>query len=294
MIIPTGTSALLYVPASIGAVAVPPIFASDATAQVNISSLNSFARSSIIPTCITRISSPAASHAGAFPIPRRSAREAISAITTYNSTLETSSVPRSFPNGVIARSIPSTVTMSTVQVARYEKREHIPDCPAELRTNRRYQKPRACQHQNVLPCERAGISCVFLLEGGSDGVYRSSIRLRPAVELVGKAYRPQQEHDIQRSADGIHHQCIRHCGFADVKRRLYRQHVSAAAHPASAERPEGLPGSFPEHPAHYRKRNHEPKRNRKRGGKKSKQHFWSQPEYLTKIAAQQHNEQHGV
>ena len=36
--IPIGTSALLYAPASTGAVAVPPIFARDATAQVKISS----------------------------------------------------------------------------------------------------------------------------------------------------------------------------------------------------------------------------------------------------------------
>jgi len=40
--IPTGTKALLYAPASTGAVAVPPTFAKDATAQVKISILITF------------------------------------------------------------------------------------------------------------------------------------------------------------------------------------------------------------------------------------------------------------
>lgn len=81
MIMPTGTNALLYVPASTGAVAVPPIFARDATAQVNISMCKSFARIIIIVTWNTRIIRPVISHIGALPILLKSARDAISAMT---------------------------------------------------------------------------------------------------------------------------------------------------------------------------------------------------------------------
>ena len=57
--IPTGTKALLYAPASTGAVAVPPTFAKDATAQVKISILITFARMTITATWIRRIRLPA-------------------------------------------------------------------------------------------------------------------------------------------------------------------------------------------------------------------------------------------
>mgnify|MGYP007028818796 CR=1 FL=1 len=66
--IPTGTKALLYAPASTGAVAVPPTFAKDATAQVKISILITFARMTITATWIRRIRKPPASHTGALPI----------------------------------------------------------------------------------------------------------------------------------------------------------------------------------------------------------------------------------
>ena len=79
--IPIGTSALLYAPASTGAVAVPPTFAREATAQVKISSRISFARITITAIWISRIRNPAASHTGAFPIAEISALEAIIAMT---------------------------------------------------------------------------------------------------------------------------------------------------------------------------------------------------------------------
>ena len=79
--IPTGTSALLYVPASTGAAAVPPIFAREATAQVKISSFKSFASKIITPTWKTRIIKPVSNHTGAPAALARSALDAIRATT---------------------------------------------------------------------------------------------------------------------------------------------------------------------------------------------------------------------
>lgn len=155
MIIPTGTSALLYVPASIGAVAVPPIFASDATAQVNISSLNSFARSSL-PDVYHKGKQPRRQPCRSIPDTPEVGAGGYQRNHDIQQTLETSSVPRSFPNGAHCQEYSEHRYNEHRPGSAVEEREHIPDCPAELRTNRRYQKPRACQHQNVLPCERAG------------------------------------------------------------------------------------------------------------------------------------------
>ena len=79
--------------AEIGAEAEPPIFAKEATPQVNMSSLKILARRTMIIPWMARIIKPAMIQIGASVNSKKLAREASNATTEYSNTLESSEAP---------------------------------------------------------------------------------------------------------------------------------------------------------------------------------------------------------
>ena len=98
------------------------------------------------------------------------------------------------------------------------------------------------QEQDVLPQQGLPVGPGLRLQGLAHLFDGPGVGLGPAVKLVRKADGPQQEHDIDRSADRIQHQGIGHALLADVQCGLNGQHISAAAHPAAAQGTQRFPG----------------------------------------------------
>ena len=125
-------------------------------------------------------------------------------------------------------------------------------------------------------------------------VQRGGVGLDPLVELGRKVDGPQQEHDPDGVIDGVHDQRIGHVAFTDIQRSLHGDHVAGTAHPAAAQSAQSLPGVSAQSTLHDGKGGNEAHRNGEGGCKEAAQHLGAELDDLADVAAQQHQEDHGV
>ena len=79
-----------------------------------------------------------------------------------------------------------------------------------------------------------------------------------------------------------------------MERRLHRNHVARATHPAAAQRTKRLPSLGTEHAVHDGVSRNKADRNRNAGREEAAQHTRAELEHLADVTAQQHQAQHRI